>query len=111
MPARPHDISDLYLAPITLQADARIEELSRLDNEQLAYEAALEADTPDFTPEIREDEMREDGLIKTITHLIKAHHRDFSRDPRALRLTHQAHTFVLGIPAVSVQYLQDSPTA
>jgi hypothetical protein len=106
MPARPHDISDLYLAPIALEVDARIEELGRLDKERLAYEVALEADTPDFTRELREE-----GLIRTITHLIETHHWDFSWDPRGLRLSHEAHTFVLGIPAVFVQYLEDSPTA
>ena len=106
MPARPHDISDLYLAPMALEVDARIEELGRLDKERLAYEVALEADTPDFTRE-----MREGGLIRTITHLIETHHWDFSWDPRGLRLSHEAHTFVLGIPAVFVQYLEDSPTA
>jgi hypothetical protein len=106
MPARPHDISDLYLAPMALEVDARIEELGRLDKERLAYEVALEADTPDFTRELREE-----GLIRTITHLIETHHWDFSWDPRGLRLTHEAHTFVLGIPAVFVQYLEDSPTA
>ena len=52
MPARPHDISDLYLAPMALEVDARIEELGRLDKERLAYEVALEADTPDFTREM-----------------------------------------------------------
>jgi hypothetical protein len=106
MPARPHDISDLYLAPMALEVGARIEELGRLDKERLAYEVALEADTPDFTRE-----MREEGLIRTITHLIETHHWDFSWDPRGLRLSHEAHTFVLGIPAVFVQYLEDSPTA
>ena len=106
MPARPHDISDLYLAPVTLQVDARIEELGRLDKEGLAYEVALESDSPDFTRE-----MREEGLIRTVTHLIETHNWEFSWDPRGLRLTHHAHTFVLGIPAVFAEYLQDSPTA
>jgi hypothetical protein len=104
MPARPHDISDLYLAPVALEVDARIEELARLDKERLAYEVALEADSPDFTAQ-----MREEGLIRTITHLIETHNWKFSWDPRGLRLTHDAHTFVLGIPAVFVEYLQDEP--
>jgi hypothetical protein len=33
MPARPHHISDLYLAPMALEVDARIEQLGRLDKE------------------------------------------------------------------------------
>jgi hypothetical protein len=77
MPARPHDISDLYLAPMALEVDARLEELGRLDKERLAYEVALEADSPDFTRE-----MREEGLIRTITHMIETHKWELSWDPR-----------------------------
>ncbi len=106
MAARPHDLTDLYLAPVVLAVDARIEELGRLDKNGLAYEVALESDTPDFTRR-----MREEALIRTVTHLIDSHDWDFSWDPRGLRLTHQAHTFVLGIPAVFRDYLQDSPAA
>ena len=105
MPARPHDITDLYLAPVALAVDARIEELGHLDQEQLAYEVALESDSPDFTRE-----MRQEGLIRTVTHLIDTHDWKFSWDPRGLRLTHDAHTFVLGIPAVFVEYLQEDQT-
>ena len=101
MPASPHDITDLYLAPVTLAVDARIEELGRLNKEQLAYEVALESDTPDFTRD-----MREDALIRSITHLVDTHGWTFSMDPRGLRLTHHEHTFVLGIPAVFAQYLE-----
>jgi hypothetical protein len=106
MAARPHDITDLYLAPVALAVDVRIEELGRLDREQLAYEVALESDTPDFTRD-----MRDDALIRAITHLIETHDWKFSWDPRGLRLTHDVHTFVLGIPAVFAEYLQGSPTA
>jgi hypothetical protein len=106
MSTRPHDITDLYLAPVALAVDTRIEELGHLDQEQLAYEIALESDTPDFSRE-----MREDALIRTVTHLIDTHDWKFSWDPRGLRLTHDAHTFVLGIPAVFVEYLQDKPAA
>ena len=106
MATRPHDITDLYLAPVVLAVDARIEELGRLDKSGLAYEVALESDSPDFTRR-----MREEGLIRTVTHLIDSHDWEFSWDPRGLRLAHDAHTFVLGIPAVFVDYLQDRTAA
>ena len=86
--------------------DARIEELSRLDKDALAYEVALESDEPDFTRD-----MREDALIRTVTHLIDCHGWEFRWDPRGLRLAHDAHTFVLGIPAVFLEYLEGSPRA
>jgi hypothetical protein len=75
---RPHDITDLYLAPVALAVDARIEELGRPDSERLAYEVALESDTPDFTRA-----MRGDALIRTVTHLIDCHDWVFSWDPAA----------------------------
>ena len=101
---RPHDITDLYLAPVVLKVDARIEELGHLDKDGLAYEVALENDSPGITRR-----MREEALIRTVTHLIDTHHWEFSWDPRGLRLTHDSHTFVLGVPAVFHDYLAGAP--
>jgi hypothetical protein len=106
MTTRPHDITDLYLAPVVLAVDARITELGLLDRNGLAYEVALESDSPDFTRA-----MREEGLIRTITHMIDQHAWEFSWDERGLRLTHDAHTLVLGIPPVFRDYLADAPAA
>jgi len=104
MATRPHDITDLYLAPVAVAVDARIEELGHLDKDALAYEVALESDSPSFTRPIRED-----ALIRTVMHMIDCHDWELSWDPRGLRLTHDAHTFVLGIPAVFLEYLEDRP--
>ena len=104
--SRPHDITDLYLAPVLLAVDARIEELGRLGKGALAYEVALESDSPGFTRRIREE-----ALIRAVTHLTDCHGWEFSWDPRGLRLTHDAHTFVLGIPAGFHDYLEDGPKA
>jgi hypothetical protein len=103
MAARPHDLPDLYLAPVALAVDARVEELGRLDKDGLAYEVALESNEPDYTRDVREE-----ALIRTVTHLTDTHGWEFRWDPRGLRLTHDAHTFVLGIPAVFLEYLQGS---
>jgi hypothetical protein len=99
-------MADLYLAPVVLAVDDRIEDLGRLDKDGLAYEVALESDSPDFTRPIRED-----ALIRTVTHLIDCHGWELSWDPRGLRLTHDAHTLVLGIPAVFGEYLEGNPKA
>jgi len=106
MAARPHDITDLYLAPVVLAVDARIEELGRLDQDGLAYEVGLESDSPGLTRP-----MREEALIRTVTHLMDCHDWELSWDPRGLRLTHGTHTFVLGVPAVFTEYLGTSPEA
>ena len=101
MASRPHDIVDLYLAPVALAVDARIEQLGHMNKDGLAYEVALESDSSDITRR-----MREEALIRTITHLIDCHDWKFSWDPRGLRLTHEAHTFALGIPEVFLEYLE-----
>jgi hypothetical protein len=106
MAARPHDITDLYLAPVVLAVDGRITELGRLDRDGLAYEVALESDSPDFTRTLREE-----ALIRTVTHMTDTHAWKFSWDERGLRLTHDAHTLVLGIPAVFRDYLANTPKA
>lgn len=104
MAARPHDITDLYLAPVALAVDARIEELGHMDKDGLAYEVAVESDLPDLTRRFREG-----ALIRAVTHLIDRHDWELSWDPRGLRLTHDGHSLVLGIPAVFLEYLEDSP--
>jgi hypothetical protein len=100
MADRPHDVTDLYLAPVLLAVDARIEELGKLDKDGLAYEVALESDSPDITRP-----MREEALIRALTHLVDTHHWELSWDSRGLRMTHHAHTFVLGVPAGFLEYL------
>jgi hypothetical protein len=102
--ARPHDVTDLYLSPVVLAVDARIGDLGRLSRDQLTYEVALASGSPDFTRS-----MREEALIRTITHLIERHGWEFSWDPRGLRLSHDAHALVLGIPAVFGEYLDEDP--
>jgi hypothetical protein len=104
MTTRPHDITDLYLAPVVLAVDARIEELGRLDDDQLAYKVGLESDEPDYTRSLRED-----ALIRTITHQIDCHEWEFSWDPRGLRMAHDAHTLVLGVPGLLRKYLEAGP--
>jgi hypothetical protein len=103
MATRPHDATDLYLAPVMLAVDARIEELGKLDKSQLAYEVALETNSLDVTRA-----MREEALIRAVTHLLDTHHWELSWDPRGLRMTHREHTFVLGVPAVFLEYLDNA---
>jgi hypothetical protein len=106
MATRPHDITDLYLAPVALAVDACIEELGQLDKDRLSYDVAIRSDSPDFTRSLREE-----ALIRAVTHLIDCHDWEFTWDPRGLRLSHDAHTFVLGIPAVFLEYLEDREKA
>lgn len=104
MSDRPHDVTDLYLARVLLAVDARLEELGQLDKRRLAYEVALESDLPDITRQ-----MREEALMRAVTHLTDTHHWTFSWDPRGLRMSHDAHTFVLGLPAALLDFLGGGP--
>ncbi len=96
----PHDLTDLYLAPVTLQLDARIQSLGPLPVEELARRVALESDSADYT-----EEARADGLMRTLTRAIPLHGWDLSWDPRGLRLSHAGHTLVLGVPGAFQEYL------
>jgi hypothetical protein len=101
MADRPHDVTDLYLAPVLLAIDTRIEELGKLDKDGLAYAVALASDSRDNTKQLRQE-----ALITTLTHLVETHHWEFSWDPRGLRMTHAGHTLVMGIPTVFLDYLE-----
>ena len=106
MAIRPHDVPDLYLAPVALAVDARIEDLGHLDQDQLEHKVAFQNDSQDFTPELREQ-----ALIATITSLIDCHGWELSWDPRGLRLTHEVHTVVLGVPTGFREYIHGRPRA
>ena len=100
MSTLPHDITDLYLAPVVLAVDARLEELGALDLDELRKRVALIAGGVDQTVE-----MRERGLLRTVTQALEQHSWRLAWDPRGLRLQHDAHNLVLGVPPVFAEYL------
>jgi hypothetical protein len=103
--ALPHDITDLYLAPVVLAVDARIKELGELGMAELAEQVALASDTADWTRDLREG-----ALLDTVRIGIDCHHWDLSWDARGIRLTHESHELVLGIPASFIDYLAGAST-
>lgn len=94
MTTLPHDVHDLYLAPVALAIDARLAELATMGERELAVEIALASDSPDWTVEFRQE-----AILRTVAHTIELHGWTLSWDTRGIRLTHGAHTFVLGLPA------------
>lgn len=94
MTTLPHDISDLYLAPVALAVDARIAELSELEDQDLVRAIALESDCADWTRELRDE-----AVLRAVTHLTDLHGWTATWDERGIRLTHEPHTFVLGVSA------------
>lgn len=105
MAALPHDVTDLYLSPVVLAIDTRIEELSRLDLNGLTFEVGLSSDTPDVS-----ESLREEALIRAIQHFIDRHGWTLSWDARGLRLTHDTHSLVLGIPEAFRDYMTGAAT-
>ena len=100
MSTMPHDVTDLYLAPVVLAVDARIEELAELDLPHLGRQVALVSDLAEWTRDLRET-----ALLRTIDHLIDLHGWELSWDPRGIRMTHGAHRLVLGVPATFAEFV------
>lgn len=89
----PHDASDLYLAPIALELDARLEELGTLTAEELVLRVALAGDLPSETyPE------RKEGLLRAATELIDMHHWNAGITERGLQIQHGKRSIVLALP-------------
>jgi hypothetical protein len=101
MTRHPRDVADLYLAPVVLALDARLDELGALDTEELAERVALDADSPDWSLE-----MRQSGLLRTVEHMIDLHGWTLSWHPRGLRMVHETSSLVLGVPSVFASYLE-----
>lgn len=94
MANRPHDGSDLFLAPVALQIDARLDELATLDDEALKFRVALEGNV-----DLANADLVAEGVVNACTNGIDLHHWQASIDARGLRLTHDDHSLVLGMPA------------
>jgi len=100
MMALPKDMTDLFLAPVVLTVERRIQELGALSVNELADRVALEADVDVANPAGRLD-----GLLRTIGYLQELHDWSLAWDERGIRLTHGAHTVVLGVPQVFRDFL------
>jgi len=100
----PHGVSDLYMAPVVIAIDARIEQLGKLDLAQLEERVALDSNRPDWS---REDRVR--GLLESIRHLIDCHRWLLSWNNRGVRLTHGDYSIVLGVPETFFEYVERRP--
>lgn len=103
----PHDVTDLYLSPVALAVDARLQELGQLDAADLRFRLILETNTE---PRSRADAIR--TVLADASYLVPTHGWDLGWDDRGLRLTHDGHTLVLGIPTnvrTFVESFSDAP--
>jgi len=104
MPTLPRDMPDLMLAPTLLAVDARLAELALLDSDELAERVAIEGDHHDLT-----EEMRSEGLLRTIAAYLDLHAWELSWDPRGLRVQHGMLHLVLGVPRTFGAYIARAP--
>ena len=95
----PHDVSDLYLAPVVLSIDAKLDDLATMEPRALAQRVAVESNLPDWS---RED--RERALLESIQHFVDCRGWTVTWDPRGLRLSHAEHTLVLGVSTNLADY-------
>jgi hypothetical protein len=102
MSERPHDTHDLYLAPVALELDRRLEEFEGLNGEDVVLRIALTTNRQG-----RDAEHRAQLTLEAVTHSVDLHGWDVNLTPRGLRLAHGDHQLVLGLPASLRNYLQD----
>jgi len=102
MASRPHDMVDLYLAPVALSVDSRLTELASLSLDELFIRVSLSTDREPMTAEERRR-----GLLTTVTHPVEMHGWEPSWDDqgRGLRLSHAGHALTLGITTTLRDFL------
>ena len=101
MTTRPHDVTDLYLAPIALHLDAELERMSAYSERELQLEVALATNRE---PTSAAD--RHATMLAALTHHQDPHGWDIQWCQRGLRLTHLGRSLVLGVPDSVRSYLQ-----
>lgn len=99
--ALPHDITDLYLAPVVLKIDAELEALQGKTQDDLLMHIALATNR-----EPRTIGERRTYLLEAVTKFVDMHGWVATWHPRGLRLAHDDHHIVLGLPAAVSSYLQ-----
>ena len=104
VPNPPRDYADLFLAPVALEIDQRLQDLAGLDRDALHKKVVLETDSEpaDHTGRARD-------VVESVTHVLDLHGWSAGWDDRGLRLRHHRHTLVLGLPRNIVEYVEELP--
>ncbi len=100
MTTRPHDVSDLFLAPVVLELNHRLDEFEGLSHDEIELLVALETNQ-----QPRDHGDRADLVLRSLTHLMDTHNWTVDWAPRGLRVSHDDHHLVLGIPGSLRSYL------
>ena len=104
MPTSPHDLADLFLAPVALQVDQRLEEFGTLERDALHERVGLETNS---TARLRSHRAKD--VVASVTRLLELHGWSVCWDDRGVRLSHERHTLVLGVPGNVLSYVNELP--
>lgn len=100
MTIRPHDVTDIFLSPVVLNLDQQLAAYDGLSDEEVAFRIALATNrAPDSAEE------RSALALSALTHLVATHGWEVSWAPRGLRVSHDNHELVLGVPESLSRYL------
>ena len=102
MPKPPRDVTDLFLAPVALQVDARLEEFATLDRDELHKRVVLESNN-----ETWERTRRARDVVESVTYLLDLHGWTAAWDDRGVRMSHAHHTIVRGVPSNVRAYVDE----
>ena len=102
MAERPHDVTDLYLAPVLLEADSRLEQLGSLGPDDLSFQVTLETNI-----EPRDAAGRRKALLETVRRRVDLHGWKLSLTDRGLAVEHDDRRIVLGLPENLREYIAD----
>lgn len=97
---KPHDATDLMLPPVALAIDEKLEELATLDAAELSSRIILETN---MQPRDSIEAAR--AVVASLTYLVDTHGWEVSWDTRGIRLHHDDHNVVLGVPGNLSQYV------
>lgn len=100
MTSRPHDVVDLFLAPVLLEIDANLERLGGLDAVEVANSVELATNAA-----AQDGPARRAALISAATQLVDLHGWQVDMSDRGLVVSHGAHRVVLGLPRSVIDYL------
>ena len=100
MSEKPRDIADLYFAPVVLELDSRLERFGAMSEEEFRLDIILETNR-----EPKTSEQRRGLVLETLVRNTELHGWKVSWDARGLRISHDEHAVVLGLPPNMWDYL------
>ncbi len=93
MTVRPHDLTDLFLAPTLIDLDDRLQRLGELNPGELSFEIILATNR-----EPRDRAERAAVLLEALRIWLDLHRWELSLTERGLSIEHGGRAVVLGLP-------------